>query len=91
MSINAVNAEKLGSFHAGELLEILQADELEESDFVWVSSLSITERSSWDKEQLQTESAFLLSFFKLLQTTIQSQKLLRRFIVTQVPTDIFQN
>ncbi|MGG4468175.1 DNA repair exonuclease [Paenibacillus alvei] len=64
MSINAVNAEKLGSFHAGELLEILQADELEESDFVWVSSLSITERSSWDKEQLQTESAFFAELFQ---------------------------
>ncbi len=69
MSFDIVNAQGIGSFHAGELLEILQEDEVNDSDFVWVSSLSISESNSWNKEKLEADSAFFAELFNAVTET----------------------
>ncbi|MED3965544.1 DNA repair exonuclease [Niallia taxi] len=69
LAISIINAEGIGSLQAGELLEILQEDELDETNFAWISSLSIIENISWNKAKLESDSAFFTELFQAVKET----------------------
>lgn len=48
----------------GELLEILQDEEKDEENFVWISEISIHARTDWKREQLEKESDFFSELFQ---------------------------
>jgi len=48
---------------AGELLEILQQEAVEEAEFIWVASIKYQENKEWAKENLVEESAFYKELF----------------------------
>ncbi|MED3551444.1 DNA repair exonuclease [Cytobacillus praedii] len=52
------------SLENGDLLEILQEDEKEEKDFVWIADLLIKEKLEWTYEQLSVESDFYQELFQ---------------------------
>ncbi|WP_066295070.1 metallophosphoesterase family protein [Bacillus sp. FJAT-29937] len=47
----------------GDLLDALQEEEWEEEAFVWISSLTINEKTEWDREHLAKESEFYAELF----------------------------
>ncbi|WP_445486568.1 metallophosphoesterase family protein [Niallia sp. 03133] len=55
------------SVHSSELLEILQEGEKEESQFVWISSITISKNISWIKENLRNESDFYKELFTVTE------------------------
>jgi DNA repair protein SbcD/Mre11 len=70
--INLGQVEGSVSLVNGELLEILQENESEEENFIWVSDIHITEDSIYDKEQLKDKDGFIR---ELLNTSEHNQQI----------------
>lgn len=70
MTLNLTNIdiefEGHKSIYNGELLEVLQDEEKEEENFVWLVELSVSENVNWNKEKLKMDSDF---YSELFQTT----------------------
>ncbi|MGP7818993.1 metallophosphoesterase family protein [Niallia sp. 01092] len=57
-----------------ELLEILQEEEIEDQQFVWVSSLKIIENTTWIKDNLINESDFYKELFTVAEDKMAVEK-----------------
>jgi len=58
-------AQDLKPIWNGELLEILQEEEKDEENFVWVTEISLVEKVNWTHEQLANESEFYSELFAI--------------------------
>lgn len=68
------NIEKIDHFNPNELLEIVQTEDIDQSPFVWVSSIKIKENTIWLKENLQKESEFYQQLFTISSDYEQVEK-----------------
>lgn len=61
----AIPIQEFSALKNGELLEVLQEEEKDEGNFVWISELMINEKQLWTREQLEKDSDFYSELFQI--------------------------
>jgi DNA repair protein SbcD/Mre11 len=64
---NLQNFEGSESIGSGDLLEILQENEAEQENFVWVSAIQVKDELRYDKDNLKVEDGFFRELFQTIE------------------------